>query len=327
MLLKCSKLFHLTLIYTLCIECLCIYLHKIVIIRRALASILEILVILHLKEVFKRKYIALKCQLQTWASDRDWLLIAICHFKIYHAKATYIWTITNQIALQHVQEWHDSIIWNLDPFCTLHDRTWQESSGYCSSTHMPSKFWQRHMLGPWPWYIYVIKSLAQIKWHDALSHILNTTPGYGTLGTGNTNDLYEPPTTPIDLGDDFIPNAINCGVNHCCCISTDKTLKCWGQTCLLFIWLTAIGKLKIISFSKLYCMIQVKITTDSWVWVIPTTEETRRAKWEIIYRSSIWDRISMLNKCHAAGSILVLYQPIMKSNVLDEMMLVRFLSK
>ena len=58
---------------------------------------------------------------------------------------------------------------------------------------------------------------------------MNEIDNRGVLGRGNTNDLYEPPTTPINLGDDFTPQAIHCGENHCCCISTDKTLKCWGQ--------------------------------------------------------------------------------------------------
>ena len=52
---------------------------------------------------------------------------------------------------------------------------------------------------------------------------------YGMLGTGSTSDLYEPPTSSIDLGDDFMTDAINCGAYHCCAVATNKTLKCWGQ--------------------------------------------------------------------------------------------------
>ena len=51
----------------------------------------------------------------------------------------------------------------------------------------------------------------------------------GILGTGNTTDLYVPPTTPIDLGNDFVTQEIDCGDRHCCGVSSNKTLKCWGQ--------------------------------------------------------------------------------------------------
>ena len=50
----------------------------------------------------------------------------------------------------------------------------------------------------------------------------------GILGTGNTDDLYVPPTTPIDLGDNFVTEQIDCGSLHCCGVSSNKTLKCWG---------------------------------------------------------------------------------------------------
>ena len=57
---------------------------------------------------------------------------------------------------------------------------------------------------------------------------LSTLGGKGILGTGSESDL-QPPTSPIDLGDGFMTEAISCGAYHCCGVSTNKTLKCWGQ--------------------------------------------------------------------------------------------------
>ena len=51
----------------------------------------------------------------------------------------------------------------------------------------------------------------------------------GILGTGDTADLHVPPTTPIDLGHSFVTQEIDCGSYHCCGVSSNKTLKCWGQ--------------------------------------------------------------------------------------------------
>ena len=59
--------------------------------------------------------------------------------------------------------------------------------------------------------------------------VAKMTGNSGVLGTGNTDDLYVPPTTPIDLGDNFVTQEIDCGYYHCCGVSSNRTLKCWGQ--------------------------------------------------------------------------------------------------
>jgi len=51
---------------------------------------------------------------------------------------------------------------------------------------------------------------------------------YGQLGSGNTNDLYQPPCTPIAFHDEFIPKSITCGSHHCCTVSTVNSAICWG---------------------------------------------------------------------------------------------------
>ena len=62
---------------------------------------------------------------------------------------------------------------------------------------------------------------------------LKITGNYGILGNGDTTDLLVPPESPIDLGDDFAVEVIDCGYRHCCGVSSNKNLKCWGQYALV----------------------------------------------------------------------------------------------
>jgi len=51
---------------------------------------------------------------------------------------------------------------------------------------------------------------------------------FGKLGLGDTDDRYEPPAEPIDLGTGFAGDKVRCGTFHCCALSDAKRLKCWG---------------------------------------------------------------------------------------------------
>ena len=50
----------------------------------------------------------------------------------------------------------------------------------------------------------------------------------GLPGLGSTDDVGAPPTTSIDLGTNFLSRFIDCGEHHCCAVSTENTMKCWG---------------------------------------------------------------------------------------------------
>merc|ERR1719474_2110805 len=52
---------------------------------------------------------------------------------------------------------------------------------------------------------------------------------YGQLGLGHTTTLLAPQEERVDLGDGFTPNDLSCGGQHCCMISLEDTMKCWGQ--------------------------------------------------------------------------------------------------
>jgi len=65
---------------------------------------------------------------------------------------------------------------------------------------------------------------------------------YGALGTGNTDDQLTPPSDPVDLGAGFVARKTTCDSypwstrfgampdsSHCCAVSTEDKLKCWGQ--------------------------------------------------------------------------------------------------
>jgi len=51
----------------------------------------------------------------------------------------------------------------------------------------------------------------------------------GQLGVGNAEDLWSPPTDPVDLGEGFHPITVHCGQFSSCAVSTEGSSKCWGQ--------------------------------------------------------------------------------------------------
>ena len=72
-------------------------------------------------------------------------------------------------------------------------------------------------------------SLSNLCLNPMGSYVDHTHPGdYGLPGLGNTDDVNAPPTTPIDLGTNFLSRFIDCGEHHCCAVSTENTMKCWG---------------------------------------------------------------------------------------------------
>merc|ERR1719242_280571 len=49
----------------------------------------------------------------------------------------------------------------------------------------------------------------------------------GQLGLGDTSER-QMPTDAVDLGSDFAPRDAGCGEYHCCAVSTNNAMKCWG---------------------------------------------------------------------------------------------------
>ena len=48
----------------------------------------------------------------------------------------------------------------------------------------------------------------------------------GQLGRGNTDDLYQVPDSPVNLGTNFEVESVECALEHCCAVSTTEDMKC-----------------------------------------------------------------------------------------------------
>ena len=53
--------------------------------------------------------------------------------------------------------------------------------------------------------------------------------GHGTNGNEAITNLLEPPTEPVDFGQKFQADFIDCGWQHCCALSRENNSKCWGN--------------------------------------------------------------------------------------------------
>lgn len=59
--------------------------------------------------------------------------------------------------------------------------------------------------------------------------------GAGITGMGNNNnygdgsDEMGDDLNEIDLGDGWMTSKMSCGMSHCCSVSTEGDLKCWGM--------------------------------------------------------------------------------------------------
>ena len=51
---------------------------------------------------------------------------------------------------------------------------------------------------------------------------------YGQLGNDSTDDILYAHDTPIDLGDFYVESA-DVGETHVCAVSSNATVKCWGE--------------------------------------------------------------------------------------------------
>ena len=52
---------------------------------------------------------------------------------------------------------------------------------------------------------------------------------YGRLGTGHTDDLWNPDQQPLDFGINFIPVQLSVGHATSCAVSTNHKCRCWGR--------------------------------------------------------------------------------------------------
>jgi len=50
----------------------------------------------------------------------------------------------------------------------------------------------------------------------------------GQLGLGDTTNRYQPEQEAINFGASFVPEELSCGWHHCCVLSMEHSLKCWG---------------------------------------------------------------------------------------------------